>query len=204
MNLASTIMSASTTIPTIYFGYGSNLWREQMSKRCPNSTYVGIGRLSGYRWQINDRGYANVVKLASTSADIGDVVYGLIYTLTPDDELRLDANEGVPDVYTKEILSIDFWPSLSIKSTHDIDKAAKPEKKDMLVYVDTKRVKDSKPKAEYVIRMNHGIDDALAAGVPEEYVNEVLRKSIPPIDMSTLDHGLKEQAKRQAGSFRDE
>jgi gamma-glutamylcyclotransferase len=203
-------MTSSTAKETVYFGYGSNLWREQMSERCPNSTYIGIGRLSGYRWQINDRGYANIVEivpdsnLGSAAVEYEDVVYGLIYTLTAQDESRLDKNEGVPYSYTKEIISIDFWPALSSQPTHSIDTTAKPEKKDMLVYIDRKRTKDSKPKAEYIIRMNHGIDDALAAGVPEDYVNEVLRKSIHPLDEKEVGRELKERAKEQARNFKDD
>jgi gamma-glutamylcyclotransferase len=208
---ASNIMASSATKNTVYFGYGSNLWRQQMAERCPESIFVGIGRLSGYRWQINDRGYANVVELQpdeTTSKahtnDFKDVVYGLIYTLTALDEARLDVNEGVPFAYTKETLTVDFWPAQSTESSAIIDTVAEPEKKDMLVYINRKETKDSKPKKEYIVRMNHGIDDALAAGVPEGYVNEVIRKSIPPIDEKDIDQDLKEQVKRQARNFTEE
>ncbi|KAA8572454.1 hypothetical protein EYC84_003074 [Monilinia fructicola] len=47
--------------PTLYFAYGSNLSLTQMKARCPNSTYYGLGVLQGYRWIINQRGYANIV-----------------------------------------------------------------------------------------------------------------------------------------------
>lgn len=47
---------------TLYFGYGSNLWKHQMVQRCPTSKYLGIARLNDYRWIINERGYANVVQ----------------------------------------------------------------------------------------------------------------------------------------------
>jgi gamma-glutamylcyclotransferase len=203
-------MASSTAEDTVYFGYGSNLWREQMAERCPKSTYIGIGRLSGYRWQINERGYANVVELASdfdaSSAEAGykNVVYGLIYTLTPLDESRLDRNEGVPIAYTKETMRIDFWPALSSSSIDSIDTAEKPEKKDMLVYINRKQTSDSKPKAEYIIRMNHGIDDALAAGVPGEYVSQVLRRWIPSLDEREMGQELREQAIEQARNFRDD
>lgn len=30
---------------TIYFAYGSNLWMDQMNRRCPENKYVGIGVL---------------------------------------------------------------------------------------------------------------------------------------------------------------
>jgi gamma-glutamylcyclotransferase len=44
----------------LYFAYGSNLSSSQMLKRCPNSTPVGLGYLSGWEWFVNTRGYANV------------------------------------------------------------------------------------------------------------------------------------------------
>ena len=54
-----------------------------------------------------------------------------------------------------------------------------PEKSDMMVYINRNAVTPSKPKVEYVRRMNMGIRDAVKAGVPEEYVKEVMRKFIP-------------------------
>jgi len=95
---------SNPTLPTLYFGYGSNLWLHQMSLRCPGSTYRGLARLPSHRWIINSRGYANVVFSNSTS----DVVWGMVYALQPSDEKRLDRNERVPYAYTKEILSVVF------------------------------------------------------------------------------------------------
>lgn len=34
---------------TLYFAYGSNLWLKQMSFRCPEATYLGMGLLQGAR-----------------------------------------------------------------------------------------------------------------------------------------------------------
>ncbi len=87
-----------STPPTTYFGYGSNLWKHQMVKRCPTSEYLGVARLSGYRWIINERGYANVVEMAGnkTEGETKDVVWGLVYKLQREDEQGLDKNEGVP------------------------------------------------------------------------------------------------------------
>lgn len=132
--------------PTIYFGYGSNLWLHQMDLRCPTSEYLGIARLNGYKWIINDRGYANVVQVSnhSTTEDTDEankgskeyehVVFGLVYSLKEEDEKRLDKNEGVPVAYTKEDLPCDFWPSHGGKW---VDVSKKPSKKeDMLVYID--------------------------------------------------------------------
>jgi hypothetical protein len=30
---------------TLYFGYGSNIWIEQMNRRCPDNKYIGVGVL---------------------------------------------------------------------------------------------------------------------------------------------------------------
>lgn len=91
--------------PTVYFGFGSNLWLEQMRTRCPTSNYLGVARLNGYRWIINDRGYANVVSSPSKNSSkkqYKHTVFGLVYSLLLADEARLDRNEGVPKAYTKE------------------------------------------------------------------------------------------------------
>ncbi|KAK4698026.1 gamma-glutamylcyclotransferase, partial [Lecanoromycetidae sp. Uapishka_2] len=177
-----------------YFGYGSNLWKEQMKSRCESSNYLGVGRLPAYRWIINSRGYANVVP--STKAS--DEVYGLIYSLTLSDESALDVNEGVPYAYTKEMLSVDFWASTDCSRTVDVTSAA-GEKMDMLVYIDRERIQDSVPKDEYVYRMNMGIKDGLKAGIPQDYVDKVMRPFIPAEDMKHLE----KQARQQALKFED-
>ncbi|KAK4454746.1 hypothetical protein QBC34DRAFT_392512 [Podospora aff. communis PSN243] len=93
-----------------YFGYGSNLWQDQMARRCPSSPFTGVGRLTGYKWIINSRGYA---KITETGSDT-DEVWGLIYELPPEDEARLDLNEGVPYAYEKRMIEVDFWKKGSI------------------------------------------------------------------------------------------
>ncbi|KAI4662597.1 uncharacterized protein J4E79_004888 [Alternaria viburni] len=200
----------SQTSPTIYFGYGSNLWLHQMSTRCPTSKYLGVARLPNYHWIINDRGYANVVespKQNSTSkSSYSDVVFGLVYSLLPEDEKRLDKNEGVPVAYTKEMLPCDFWPS---DTEHKVDTSKHPEKKEsMLVYIDRNRVTPDKPRDEYVYRMNQGIADAVKLGVPEGYVRDVMRQYIPAEEDEEGKEGEREKmaefARGQAAEFRDE
>jgi gamma-glutamylcyclotransferase len=201
--------SLNTT--TVYFGYGSNLWLHQMSIRCPASQYLGVARLNGFKWLINDRGYANVVEVTagtkSKKPEYNDVVFGLVYTLEPDDEARLDKNEGVPIAYTKENLSCDFWsagPPSSPESKHGkVDTRDAPTyTRDMLVYIDRKRVAPDEPRKEYVYRMNQGISDAVEMGVPREYVEEVIRRYIPEEKGGRND--VEEFAKGQAAGFRDE
>ncbi|KAF4555492.1 Hypothetical protein D9617_2g054530 [Elsinoe fawcettii] len=183
---------------TIYFGYGSNLWKQQMRMRCPDSKYLGVARLNGYEWIINDRGYANVVESKAETANLkGDYSYGLVYCLSVADEAKLDVNEGVPLAYTKEILEVEFWES---KNEQAVDLSDSPEKVKMLVYISRDRTKPDKPKHEYIYRMNQGIKDAVAAGVPKDYIDKVLRKYIP----EKSDERVEALAQKQALNFVDE
>lgn len=211
---ASSNMSANqpSSDGTIYFGFGSNLWLTQMAMRCPGSEYLGIARLPGFRWIINDRGYANVVQVSKREANHNqiDAVWGLVYRLTQDDEERLDVNEGVPVAYTKEMIPVHFWPSKGCSKApfkgadeHKVDTSISYEKLTMLVYIDRQRTTDDKPKKEYIYRMNMGIQDALKVGVPDSYVQRVMRKFIPE-DEKGEDETLKGFALKQALDFEDE
>lgn len=53
-------------------------------------------------------------------------------------------------------------------------------KKDVLVYIDRKRVVDTNPQEDYIHRMHMGIKVAVdEAGVPFAYVQKVIRHFIP-------------------------
>jgi hypothetical protein len=174
--------TTATAIPTMaahkdtyYFGYGSNMWRDQMRRRCPDSQFRGIGRLPGYRWIINGRGYANVVPTEDARVES----WGMIYTLSEADEISLDVYEGVAKkAYDKVELSLEFWPS---DSAPTVDVSGKPSPMPMLVYLDPRNIVPWRPHREYVDRMNSGIQDAITAGIPQKYVDDVLRPYIPPV-----------------------
>jgi hypothetical protein len=213
---------------TIYFGYGSNLWRRQMAERCPTSKYLGVGRLDGWKWIINGRGYADVVQVPQKTkdTDYSHSVFGLVYALQPGDEKNLDKNEGVPVAYTKEWHDIQLWEfdsgvsgpdSLSTDLHLDlearngdgsdfneppVDVTRPPTRTvSMLVYVDRVRTAEGKPKTEYVDRMNFGIRDAVRLGVPGGYVESVMRRFIPNREVG---EERREKAFRQARRFVDE
>ncbi|KDR73610.1 hypothetical protein GALMADRAFT_158098 [Galerina marginata CBS 339.88] len=150
---------------TIYFGYGSNLWLDQMKRRCPDSKYIGFGSLVNWKWIINIRGYANIVPSP------GDVVYGLMYELTPSDERDLDIYEG--SAYEKQIIQVDLHHAKETESTESVS---------ALVYIDLERKSESHPRKEYIYRMNMGIADALQEGVPSDYIIKYLAVFIPPPD----------------------
>lgn len=76
-----------------------------MAKRCPESQFQGRARLHSFRWQINERGFANVVP------DPNNSVEGLCYLLSAEDEARLDRSEGVPTAYQKKWTEVEFYPA---------------------------------------------------------------------------------------------
>ena len=89
----------------LYFAYGSNMALSQMASRCPSSTFEGKGRLSGYRWQINERGVGNIIESRE------DYVEGVVYRIDQDNRRQLDRNEGVGrGYYRAEIIPIQFTP----------------------------------------------------------------------------------------------
>lgn len=200
---ASTVnnTAAAAARPTkYYFAYGSNLHVKQMKKRCPNSRYIGRARLSNHRWQINERGYANIVE-----AD-GHRVDGLVYEIDDKDEAKLDINEGVSkNAYQKRYLPVLLHraqgPLYRRPVSWIVDKggpaavcrrinnnkagpgpSAPPRQhweSDVLVYISLNHVQDSAPKDEYVHRLNLGIVDAKALGVDDDYIRKCIRPFIP-------------------------
>lgn len=159
----------------LYFAYGSNLSTEQMRTRCPTSTAIGLGFLPGWRWLINERGFANVLPPSSpapTPADAAGGVFGLLYLLPPRDEESLDVFEGVPDSYDKV--------QCQVRWVRDGDAKEIPgggQVVTSLVYVDEKRVQESEPRDEYIGRMERGIEDVVRNwGMEEEYANRVMRR----------------------------
>lgn len=166
----------------LYFAFGSNLSTVQMRQRCPFSTPIGLGHLEGWKWLINERGYANVVKVTETeeatsegslSANKGKEkeygVYGLLYLLPPDDEEKLDMFEGVPLAYEKM--------TCDARWVRDGQGRVLDEPVKTLVYVDYKRVGEGVPNEEYVDRMERGIEDAVNNwGLDREYADKVMRR----------------------------
>ena len=137
-----------------YFGYGSNLSKEQMAIRCPESNYYASGTLSGYSWLINTRGYASIKPSESY------FVLGEIFTLSQQDVDYLDIYESVEEgMYLKSNLSVE-----TSKGTIDC-----------LVYI----ASDSTPgipQEEYIERINIGIK---SANLPDDYVQKAIRPFIP-------------------------
>ncbi|KAL7930998.1 hypothetical protein V8C35DRAFT_310978 [Trichoderma chlorosporum] len=195
---AASALSLDRRPTKLYFAYGSNLHIKQMNRRCPNSKYIGTARLCNYRWQINERGYANV-----TQAE-GHWVDGLVYEIDDIDEAKLDINEGVAkNAYTKRYMTVLLHRAQSTLYRRPVawivekggpaavgrqaklvaqgrrETSLSHWQGDVLIYVNPNCTLDSNPKEEYVNRINLGIADARALGVDEDYIRNCIRPFIP-------------------------
>ena len=86
-----------------YFAYGSNMNKEQMYIRCPQSKAVAVAKFPGHKFLINSRGVATIIpnKLFS--------VYGIIWVLSHDDEANLDFHENVKkEIYYKKNINVEI------------------------------------------------------------------------------------------------
>jgi hypothetical protein len=79
-------------LPEPYAAYGSNLWHDQMRRRCPDAVVVGSLVLPG--WRLVLRKYALIARQAESSCPIG------LWRITQADLDTLDRYEG-PRTYAR-------------------------------------------------------------------------------------------------------
>lgn len=151
----------------LYFAYDSNLCLHQMKFRCPKSIKIGQGILKNYKWIINKRGYANIVKSPS------DYVMGSVFRISLSDENKLDKFEGVKNGnYEKKTLKV---------SLENQDQSC-------LVYVDP-IISEGPIKSEYTPKINCGIVDS---NISQQYADEYIRKFMPDLSFNAFtEHILK-------------
>ena len=77
-----------------YFAYGSNLNKEQMTKRTPFARSVGQAYIDG--WRLVFRGVADIEPHEGGTLAVG------LWNITKPDEDNLDIYEGYPRLYRKE------------------------------------------------------------------------------------------------------
>jgi gamma-glutamylcyclotransferase (GGCT)/AIG2-like uncharacterized protein YtfP len=77
----------------LYFAYGANMHPENMSWRCPQALARGAVVLRD--WELKLYSHATIEQRRGAS------VGGVLWEITPDCELSLDAFEGYPSYYTK-------------------------------------------------------------------------------------------------------
>jgi hypothetical protein len=180
---------------TLYLAYGSNLQYQLMKQVCPGAQVVGIARLRHWHWQINAKGFANIVEAPAAPYSPGtarwlgplggdlredkDRVYGVVYRLERDDEAALEKEMGAEGRgYNKELQTAEFWGRWQ-----DDDGTWKPadlrngriQRVRVVVYADRKETTNGKPNPQYLQKLNAGIRDAIAEGVPKGYFEEYVR-----------------------------
>lgn len=84
-----------------YFAYGSNLNKQQMKERCPDSQPKFVALLPNYKmvfwgWLRRWRGGVASIRLSR-----GDKVLGAIYQISDRDLRLLDKYEGCPGTYNR-------------------------------------------------------------------------------------------------------
>src|SRR5207249_1455656 len=98
-----------------YFAYGSNMVTTQMHRRCPAAQDMGMARLDGWRFLINQDGYATIVPEQSA------YVLGVLWSLTSASEAALDDYEEIATgLYTKAYIEIQGTPALVYLATNTL------------------------------------------------------------------------------------
>ncbi|KAI0146142.1 hypothetical protein GGR57DRAFT_479622 [Xylariaceae sp. FL1272] len=208
----------------LYFAFGSNMHLEQMAKRCPRSKLVAKGTLHNYKWQINDRGVANIVE-----ADAEDFVEGLLFAVTHRDVVTLDINEGVslgfynkvdrliereplsitvPTEVKDNIIATARWLKDQTPTTRQPkekpgnSQSRKIDCVQALVYI-SDQTESGQIRQEYVARMRSAMFDAQKLGVSKTYLDTCLSPLVSARDevlasagRAAVEHGESQSDQR--------
>lgn len=87
-----------------YLAYGSNINKNQMEYRCPDSEFVGITKLKGYN--LFFKGYADDVYLTIVK-DKNSIIPAVVWKTSENDEKILDGYEDYPNLYHKEKMNLN-------------------------------------------------------------------------------------------------
>lgn len=83
----------------LYFAYGANLNKSNMSLRCPDAVQVQPWYLQDYRLSFSG--------VATIQPRLHSRVPGALWAISEQDEAALDVFEGYPTLYRKEIIGQD-------------------------------------------------------------------------------------------------
>jgi gamma-glutamylcyclotransferase len=117
-------------LPEPYAAYGSNLWHDQMRRRCPDARVVGHALLEG--WRLVLRKYALIEREPTATCPVG------LWQVTERDMAALDRWEG-PFTYARTQVTL---PDGGVAWTY----------KEI-------RIRPGPPAAEYVGRLRRGYAD---------------------------------------------
>ena len=126
-----------------------------MDGRCPGARPLGPARLDGFllRFCWDSPGWGGGV--ADVQPSTGDHVWGVLWDITDDDEVSLDAYEGVADgVYEKRTVTVAHEGGSS----------------EAFLYTMTPDRAEKQPSGRYVNALMRG---AKAYGIPEDYLDRL-------------------------------
>jgi hypothetical protein len=83
-----------------YFAYGMNTNTAQMSVRCPDAHPLGRAVLYGHEFRFAR--HADIIENPDYNT------HGVLWDITPDCELALDALEGFPSYYLKKTVRVFY------------------------------------------------------------------------------------------------
>ena len=83
-----------------YFAYGMNTNTDQMSVRCPKARPLGQAVLYGHEFRFAR--HADIIENPDYNT------HGVLWEITPDCELALDALEGYPNYYLKKQVTVFY------------------------------------------------------------------------------------------------
>jgi len=83
----------------LYFAYGMNTNPKQMRLRCPAAQALGLATLPDH--QLEFRTHATIAHTP------GQVMQGVLWSITPADEAALDRLEGYPVYYGKKTVTVE-------------------------------------------------------------------------------------------------
>ena len=108
---------------TYYFAYGSNMNYNQMIARCPNAQYFGKGFLADYKLAFtrNSKNWNGAV--ADILVSPGDIVWGVIYSVSDADIQKLDVCEGHPTIYKRKSETVMNYNSPPVELFDQYDAA---------------------------------------------------------------------------------
>lgn len=195
----------------LYFAYGGDLWLQQMATRCPNSQYIGRAMLLEHCWLINERGHPNVIPRT------GSNVHGLVYRVSGDDENSLDQSEdihsGAYSKVFKELVLYPALPELQLPTARLVDavqhgarmEAGEQEhhfEANVLVYLNETFVRRGRARDEYINPINSGIKDAIALGIPANFIKNAVQSLTPNTAIRNASRRVHHQEPAATGAIR--
>ncbi len=159
-----------------YFAYGSNMSIARLRKRVPSAVLIGCGMLKAHDLRFHKSSHDGSGKCDAyfTGTD-GDIIYGALFEIDPDEQSDLDEAESLGHGYDAKDVEVLVEDEIKINA---------------MTYIATKINQDLKPYSWY---MNHVLIGAKELALPGEYI-EAKILSIDSIEDKDKEREAKERA----------